>query len=176
MHKRCSCTSSRCKIPFSTFSPFSWYKIPQYIHKYTFHLHPYSKHVMSIPFWLQPGCYLIFHQIQPQMFLKLFLTLETSSDTTNVDHAIVMKEKERSGFVRHASGCSFYFLDKRFLNVSQLCLISASCFLKENNVYSPILKIQLLFYHNSQYELRQNSKKNISKSRTTSISCTFEPL
>ena len=110
------------------------------------------------------------------MFLKFFLTLETSNDTTNVDHAIVMKEKERSGFVRHASGSSFYFLDKRFLNVSQLCLISASCFLKENNVYSPILKIQLLVYHNSQYELRQNSEKNISKSKATFISCTFEPL
>ena len=43
---------------------------------------------------LQPGCFLIFHQIQPKMFLNCFLNLKTFNDNNSPDKAIVMQEKD----------------------------------------------------------------------------------
>ena len=60
----------------------------------------FSYHKQTL--WLQSGCFLIFHQIQLEMFLKCFLNLKTSNDNNNPDQAIVMQEKGRSSFVKYA--------------------------------------------------------------------------
>ena len=50
----------------------------------------------------------MFLQIQPKIFLKCFLNLETSNDNNNPDYAIVMQGC--SGFVRHAIDIHSIFL------------------------------------------------------------------
>ena len=47
--------------------------------------------------WLQPECFLVFSQIQPELILKCSLYLKTFNDMKKPDQATVMQEKGCSG-------------------------------------------------------------------------------
>ena len=51
-------------------------------------------------FWLQPGCFLVFHETKSLVFLNFFLNLKTSNDNN--------KENGCSGFMRHVMGVDLF--------------------------------------------------------------------